>query len=508
MNPIDWGAEFRVLARRYADRTAIVEPARLIDYREVFDKAAGLTRALEEAGCRTGDAVVTMFRNGTDAAAAMFATMMAGAVEVPLNPVLGLEDRQHCGRVAKARFLLTSAEFATGHGLPVDRVVVAEDVGPVPLAQLATRPVEADAPSRIVFTSGTTGRPKGAVHSHAGRWTGNLLLRASLPFRPGAGDRVLLMTPFSHGTSLMTWAYLSLGASVMLVDGVDLPVVLGALEEGHCNEVFAPPTVLDKITRAVEGRAVSPLRTIFTGTAVLKPTLYRRARAAFGPIVRVTYGKSEVFNPITVLEAAETEAWYESGGDDACVGWPAPGVEIAIRGEDGAAMPEGEVGEVLIRARHLMTGYMTADGFAPIGPDGYHDTGDLGYVDAAGRVHLVGRMADVIKSGGYKVSPEEVERALAPALQPAEVAVVGIPSDYWGEVILAAIERPPDDWEARLEPVLREMTAYKRPRLLVPLEELPRNGIGKIVRSAIRDHVLSRYRLSEGPRPVLERRPT
>jgi len=270
--------------------------------------------------------------------------------------------------------------------------------------------------------------------------------------------------------------------------------------------MFAPPTVLAKITGAAGDRRFSSLRTIFCGTAVLKPTLYARARELFGPIVRVTYGKSEVFNPITVLEAPETEAWYASGGDDACVGWPAAGVEIVIRGEDGRPVASGESGEILIRAQHLMTGYRTAAGFNPLASDEFHNTGDLGYFDTQGRLHLTGRSADVIKSGGYKVAPEEVERLLAPALQPSEVAVVGIPSDYWGEVILAAVENPAPGWEERINAAVGAMTDYKRPRLLIALDELPRNGIGKILRSAIRADVLSRFRITEGPRPRLEER--
>ena len=153
-----------------------------------------------------------------------------------------------------------------------------------------------------------------------------------------------------------------------------------------------------------------------------------------------------------------------------------------------------------------MTGYRTAEGLGLLARDEFHETGDLGYVDASGRLHLTGRSADVIKSGGYKVAPEEVERLLAPALQPSEIAVLGIPSDYWGEVILAAVENPAPGWEERIDRVMRTMTDYKRPRLLIALDELPRNGIGKILRSAIRTEVLSRFRVTEGSRPRLERR--
>lgn len=506
MKNIHWASEFSDLALRYGPRPAVVDTGATTSYADLFAKAAGVGHALMAMGIGPGDAVATMFRNGADAVAATVGVMMTGAVEVPVNPALSADERAYCFGVADVRLLVTSAHLAKDIDARMPAVLIIEGIKPTSLDPANFPFVDGDAPARIVFTSGTTGRPKGAVHSQNGRWTANILLRANLPFRPGAESNVLLMTPFSHGSSLMTHAYLSSGASVTLLDGVDPSIVLGILDRGECNAMFAPPTVLAKIVAAAGTRRFSSLRTIFCGTAVLKPTLYARARDMFGPIVRVTYGKSEVFNPITVLEAEETEAWYASGGDDACVGWPAPGVEIAVRDEHGALMTAGGRGEVLIRAQHLMTGYRTAEGFTALGPNEFHDTGDLGYVDIQGRLHLTGRSADVIKSGGYKVAPEEVERLLAPVLQPSEVAVVGIPSEYWGEVILAAIENPAPGWEERIDPVLRAMTDYKRPRLLIALDELPRNGIGKILRSAIRADVLSRYRITEGPRPRLEKR--
>lgn len=503
---IHWAGEFSALALRYGDRPAVVDAAGTTSYAELFAKAAGVADALMQAGIGPTDAVATLFRNGADAVAATFGVMLAGAVEVPINPALSSNERAYCLAVANVRMLITSAAFATETPAGGPDIVEVESVEQTVLDPAAFPQVDGDASARIVFTSGTTGRPKGAVHSQIGRWTANILLRANLPFRPAAGSNVLLMTPFSHGSSLMTHAYLSSGAAVTLLDGVDPPRVLDILARDACDAMFAPPTVLAKIVAAAGTRQFSSLRTIFCGTAVLKPTLYARVREMFGPVVRVTYGKSEVFNPITVLEAEETEAWYASGGDDACVGWPAPGVEIVIRGEDGRPAAAGNDGEVLIRAQHLMTGYRTADGFSALAPNEFHETGDLGYVDARGRLHLTGRSADVIKSGGYKVTPEEVERLLAPALQPSEVAVVGIPSDYWGEVILAAIEKPAPGWEERINRVVPTMTDYKRPRLLIAFDELPRNGIGKILRGAIRTDVLSRFRITEGPRPRLEKR--
>ena len=219
-------------------------------------------------------------------------------------------------------------------------------------------------------------------------------------------------------------------------------MVLPLLRDGAVDHVFAPPTVLAKIVGALEGERIDGIRTIFCGTAPLLPALYAKARAIFGPVVRVTYGKSEIVNPITVLPPAATDAYYaESAGEGVCVGWPG-----SRRGDrDSATRPAlvlgaDSVGEVHLRGRHMSCGHIDASGFQPLPEDGFHATGDLGRIDARGRLHLVGRLADVVKSGGYKIHPDEIERELAGTAGTAAVAIVSLPSEYWGEIIVAVAE--------------------------------------------------------------------
>jgi acyl-CoA synthetase (AMP-forming)/AMP-acid ligase II len=503
---INWATEFSVLASRFADRAAVADAAGEATYAELSRKAAALGERLMAAGVMPGEPVATFLRNGRSAVWASFGVTVAGAAETALNPGLGKADREHCLAVTKARHAVTSACHADLFRRPGLSVHDVEDIGEASLEPERFPSVPLNAWGKILFTSGTTGLAKGVVYAQGQRWLANLMLRAALPITPRADGRLLLMTPFSHGASLMTYAYLDHGSSVVLLDGADPNLVLPLIKRGEVDEMFAPPTVLTKIVAAAEGRRYPGLKTIFCGTAVLSPALYARAREIFGPVVRVTYGKSEVFNPITVLEAAETDAWYREGGAnaDACVGWPASGVEIEVRGEEGVQVSRGEFGEVHVRARHMMSGYLRLEGYEPMRPDEFHATGDLGAIDARGRLHLVGRAADVIKTGGYKVAAEEVDRALASAVQPGEVAAVGIPSEYWGELIVAAVEGGPEDWRDRVEAAAREMTAYKRPRAYVEVAALPRNAMAKIQRVLIRDEVLRRYRLVDGPRPRLE----
>jgi len=164
------------------------------------------------------------------------------------------------------------------------------------------------------------------------------------------------------------------------------------------------------------------------------------------------------------------------------------------------------VGEVHLRGRHMSCGHIDAGGFQPLPEDGFHATGDLGRIDARGRLHLIGRLADVVKSGGYKIHPDEIERELAGTAGTAAVAIVSLPSEYWGEIIVAVAETDDAAWPDRARAALGGLARYKHPRAFLMLEELPRNPQGKIMRRLIRAALLERYRIVDGSHPSLEPR--
>ena len=508
---IPWCSDFLTLARRYAHRTAVVDALGPTSYTDLMARAGGIGNAVLDAGAKPCEPVGTFLPNGRAAVAASYGVTVSGAAEARLNTTLAPADIAHCLATAGIRIVVTDAKGADVVEKLGARAIIAERTTPADLAGCTFQAPPAEGWGRVGFTSGTTGAPKGIVHSQGGRWLANVLLRATLPKVPSDKDNVLLMTPFSHGAALMTYAFLDGGAAVTLLDGVDPAVVLPLIAKGAVNQMFAPPTVLAKLLAARQGRTYPGLAAIYTGTAPLTGALYAEARDTFGPVIRVTYGKSEIWNPITVLAPDEADAWYAQPGEPAttCVGWPASGVEIRI---DKLAADAGEpaetnrrdIGEIKLRTRHMFLGHAVAGKFVPEPGDGFHGTGDLGFIDAQGRLHLAGRAADVMKSGGYKGLPEEVEAELRPAASPAEIAVLSLPSAYWGEIVTLVVAGAGDLPD--LSAAMAKMTSYKRPRLVAQLDAIPRNSIGKIMRRRARELILEAYSLEDGPRPRLVKR--
>ena len=508
LSAINWAHELRAITDAHAALPCASDGEAVLRFDALAQFAGAVARDLLASGLKPGDAVATCLRNGIPALWASVGVKLAGACETPLNPVFSAQERRYCLELAGVRRVVTTrdeAPFFVALGLATTLV---EDIAKAGASAVLDTlpPVPSATWGRIIFTSGTTGRPKAIVHTHGARWIANLLQRASFAYMPGPGSRVLLMTPFTHGAGLLAHAFLDQGAESVLLDGVDLAKVERLLGRGDIDHVFAPPTVLAKLTAALPGRHFPSVKTVFTGTAPLSAALYEKAAALFGPVVRVTYGKSEIVNPIAVLPPAVCDDYYrrETREAGSCVGWPASGVEIEIRSEDGAHRADGGVGEVHLRGQHMLAGHIDAGGFHPTPPLGWHATGDLGRIDARGRLHLVGRTADVIKSGGYKIHPEEIEAALAGTA--GAVAVTTLPSEYWGEVIVAVAEAADAGWPERAAAAAECLARFKHPRAYVVLDALPRNAQGKVPRGRIREMVLERYRLADGPRPVLEPR--
>lgn len=492
MQTVPWSAGLCALAQRFGERVAVRGAHDDLSFAALSRRAHALAARLTQLDLPPGEPVALSLPNGTDVVWSSYGITLHGAAEAPMSPSLTADEVAWITGLAGCRWVVTAAGRADFFAALGKRVIAVEDVvaGEDPVTPRA--PVCGETRGRILSTSGTTGKPKAVVYTHARRWRGHRLLKSALPFAPQAGERLLLMTPFPHGASLLAYAWLDFGGEIILLDGVDPAPVAQALRAGVAA-VFAPPTVINKLASLFDGERFAGVRCVFTGTQTLTEAAYRRAERMFGPVVRVTYGKTECVNPITVLAPADTAAYYagEAAAGGACLGWPAEGVELSIRD-----------GEIWLRARHMANGFIDAEGFHAF-EGGWHATGDLGWIDGRGRLWLSGRLADVIKTGGYKVQPEEIEATLAGVPACGQIVVTSLPSDYWGEVIVAATENASAPWAAQAQARVEHLSKHKQPRAYVVLEALPRNPQGKISRREVRSAILERYALDDGPHPRL-----
>lgn len=501
---IPWSASLRTTAHRFAGQSAFSNGVNALSYEALCARAHNLAVALHNLGYGHGAPLASLLPNSLAAAWVSYGMKLSGVAEAPMNYGYTGQEIAWSARIAGFRCVVTDRKRAPEVlALGLEALVVDEIGASDP--GISFESVPAGMPGRILFTSGTTGFPKAAVYSHGRRWAGEQLLKATMPFVPEPGERILLMTPFTHGASLLAFAWCDYGGEVLLLNGVQADIVASALEAGSVAAVFAPPTMLAKLERVLGRRQFEGVRCVFTGTQPLTASLYETAAAMYGPVLRVTFGKTECINPITVLDARESAQLYASSpeGTGTCVGWPAPGMEIRIDPPVGGGNTEvpGE-GEICLRGQQMSDGMLDEQGFRPHGPEGWHHSGDLGYLDEQGRLWLTGRLADVIKTGGYRVNPDEVQWVLGGG-GGSDIVITSIPSDYWGEVIVAVAENPGPDWETQARERAAQLSRHKQPRVYATVNAFPRNAQGKVNRRKLAQCLLDDYTFTDGPYPTL-----
>ena len=347
-------------------------------------------------------------------------------------------------------------------------------------APAEVRPAEPDEIVHLAFTSGTTGRPKPTPLTNrnvlasvrgvmsAWRWQGDDVLVHALPLQHG------------HGISGLHTALLS-GSRLVLVPEFSPEAVCAAVQTHRATVLFGVPTMYDRLLAwGQTGERLRGLRLATTGSAAMSPRTSDAMVEVLGQRPLERYGLTEtgfvLSNPYDDRIAGS-------------VGIPLPGAEVIIAGADGERCPDGTDGEIRTRGPQVFAGYLGSEGQADLSPDGWFRTGDLGRIDpASGFFSVVGRSKEVIITGGLNVYPREVELVLEAVPGVAEVAVVGLPSDRWGEQVTAFVvpvagaSLEPDALQARAENAL---AAYKRPKEYRMVTGLPRNHLGKVVRSVL-----------------------
>ncbi|HEX4668725.1 MAG TPA: long-chain fatty acid--CoA ligase [Solirubrobacterales bacterium] len=481
-------------AARVPDGPAVRLSDAELSYAELDDRSARLATLLREKGLRAGDRVGVMLPNVLEFPISYYGVLRAGCVVVPMNVLLKRREIAFYLEDSGSKLLLAWHGFAgeAGDGA-ADAGVELVEVEPESFAamlaeqQPSTGLADTDASDTavILYTSGTTGKPKGAELTHS-----NLLRNADVSSRTtseiAAGDVVFGGLPLFHsfGQTVSMNASLMVGACLTLVPKFDPGEALATMQRDGVTHFYGVPTMYGALLHhpGREDYDTSTLRICITGGASMPVEVLRGFEEAFGAIVLEGYGLSET-SPVSSSNHPDRERKPGS------IGTPLEGVEMRVVDEDDNEVAQGEVGEIVIRGHNIMKGYwQRPDATAEAMRGGWFHSGDMARVDDEGYFYIVDRKKDLIIRGGYNVYPREVEEVLYEHPKIREAAVIGVPHDQWGEEIGAAVvvhegeELAPEEVSAYVK---ERIAAYKYPRLVWFVDELPKGPTGKILKREI-----------------------
>ena len=458
-----------------------------ITYAQLWQRIEVASTALLAAAVRPGDRVAWLGLNHPDMLVLLFALARIGAILLPLNYRLAEPELE--GILAHAGVSLLIADEVHADG--ATRLSVATGCGLLPVSVLARVPVTLEnqslrcdpaAPVLLVYTSGTTGLPKGVLHSQSGLLSNCVIARHAQHLGPS--DSVLSALPMFHvgGLCIQTLPALHAGASVILHPRFDAAAWLAAVRERQPTlSLMVPATLRAVLDQPDFARTdLSCLRMLVAGSSTIPLSMIAAIHGRGVPLTQV-YGATET-GPVSIYLRRE-EAFAHAGS----AGRAGPQVEVRLVNPNGQEVAPGAVGEIWLRAPNLLCGYWKeADN--PAFVDGWFHSGDLARCDAAGFYEIVGRLKDMIISGGENIYPAEIENLLLDCPQISEAAVISQPDPRWVEVVVAVIVRAPGA-ELDSEQVMRlfegRLARFKHPKRIVFCETLPKTALGKVQKNGL-----------------------
>ena len=455
------------------------------------DMIAQLAQALRAAGVVQGDRVAVQAAKSPRALALYAACVSIGAVYLPLNPAYTpAEVAYFIGNATPRLFFCDPsaqavlAPIATRHQARLE-TLAADGAISLPLASgdgFAPSPCAGADLAAILYTSGTTGRSKGAMLSHHNLLSNAQVLAQMWQFTDG--DVLLHALPIfhTHGLFVATNTVLVARASMIFLPGFDLGAVLAALPQS--TVMMGVPTFYTRLldSAQITRQSTQHMRLFVSGSAPLRAETHSAFLARTGHAILERYGMTE-----TNMNTSNPYAGARRAGT---VGMPLPSVELRIT-EGGAELPQGAVGMIEVRGPNVFSGYwqMPEKTAEDLSADGWFRTGDLGMIDDQGYVQIVGRAKDLIISGGFNVYPKEVELLLDAAHGVQESAVIGLPHPDFGEAVFAVLTPQQGavlDTGAVLASLQGQLARYKQPKAAVVLPDLPRNAMGKVQKAQLR----------------------
>jgi long-chain acyl-CoA synthetase len=479
---------FRRHAERQPSKAAVLTTERGITYGELDASVTCLARHFLDRGLRRGDRVAVHWSNSIETVQLLLAVFRAGLVAVPVNTRLKAPEIAYIFGHSSTRIcfsepaLAALAEKARSRGCP-------EVVSQLPALKIGPRPLPEIDPTQaavILYTSGTTSRPKGVTHTHRSLFQ-TALLWTSVPICPD--DTFLGITQMMHALGLNhLLTGLHQGATTVLLRAFDPSAVLDLIERFSCTSISGLPAMLQFVVeeQTRHPRDVSSLRNAGAGGDTVPAALQRRFQDVFPIQLREGYGLTES-NPVTFNPRADVRM--------GSIGPAAPGVDVRLIDLHGHDVPKGETGEILVRSPANCIGYWNdLAATTCLFEDGWLHTGDLASRDEDGYYWFKGRLKQLIIRGGSNISPQEVEEALHQHPAVLEAGVIGAPDPVNGEIVVAfvALQEGRQATPEELHQFARERLAdYKVPERILYLDKLPKGPTGKVQRRALKEMLLA-----------------
>ena len=488
----NFAADLEAVFAAHGQRPALhMADGGLWTYSDLAERTARLARVLVEAGVAPGERVLAQVGKTPEAVALYLATLKVGGVHVPLNSAYTAAEVGYFLADAQPRLFVQDPASAPLAGAPRGLTVLTLGAGDGSLVEaMAEAPPCSDTVERtnddlaaLVYTSGTTGRSKGAMLTHGNLRSNALALRQCWGWR--ADDVLLHALPLFHVHGLFIALHCALlgGTPTIFLPRFDAQAVKRLLPQS--TVMMGVPTFYARLLRDVDFNRdhCRGMRVFISGSAPLTESTFNAWQARTGHRILERYGMSE-----TIINTSNPLHGERLAGS---VGFALPGVEVRIAGEDGEPLPPGEVGGIEVRGENVFKGYWrqpgkTAEEFRP---DGHFVTGDLGVMDAEGRLSIVGRARDLVISGGYNVYPKEVEALIDELEEVAESAVIGVPHPDFGEGVVAVVvpSGNPVSTEEVAAFLKDRLARFKQPKRVVNVEALPRNSMGKVRKNRLRE---------------------
>jgi len=489
-------------ARKFPERTALIGETGRLTYAQLDEQANRLANYLLAQGLVMGDKVALLAKSSVNWVVAYVATVKIRAVCVPLNYRLTAEDVQHGVEDVRCRFVLTTSDYLASHLAGVELPHVLIDDVPVPYglkdilqkspAVLPPQDYSEDDFQLILFTGGTTGHSKGVMLRNRQVFCNSV--HEAIDTEMNERDNTILATPLHHAAALNCWLlpHLYLGACATIMTVYSADKMLDKIAEHKVTNGFAPPSVAREMCIAAQKspERLASFRRWYVGGGILSEADRDRMHGLVpGVKIFYQYGLTEAGVIVTVLKEED----YDKAPDS--IGRAFVNFEVKIVKEDLSDADVGESGEILVRGPSVMDGYFERpEATEAVFYDGWLRTGDMGALDANGYLYFHDRLKDMVKTGGLNVYSQEVERALQKHPSVREVGIIGLPSDRWGEEVVAVVvirdgaTAVADDLIAFAK---QSMASYKAPKRVVFIDyaEMPINYSGKILKRELRSKI-------------------